>query len=234
MTLGDQNANAISQHYCWIPPVAKAGDRVECRTLGGEVKGGGLVRVDTNYTEAGVAFHTYLVDFGRAPHRRVAEERIVRVLSSDQPMSITKEPLAASLKYVEAISGDVMVSPEMQPVSASEISEYACGVAYPADLVECWLQIGCGFLSRNREGVRLTSFQNRLMGPDEIQELGECTYSIDHPYDVAIPFFDIADMSYLLMKHDGAIIHENGDFIANNLEVFLYDLVRSPEFWVRM
>lgn len=219
----------VSGIYKWHPPIARQGDRVECWTHRNTLKDGTLLRVETCYSLDGEAFHSYTVDFGWKRHQHLPGSQIVRVLPKEGLVPPTPEPVSSPfLKYLEAISGFSEVVPELEPISSGEISEFADKITFHPDLVQCWLQIGCGFFSKDISGARLTSFQNRLMGPDEIEELGA------FPFALGVPFFEIAFMTYIVIQPDGVIVHECGTHISDNLEVFLYDLVREPEFWLHV
>ena len=137
------------------------------------------------------------------------------------------------MKYQDAISSEGVVKPELYPVSATEISDMASSISFPPELVECWLQIGCGFFSRDGSGDRLTTFQNRLVGPDEILDLKEGgVFPEDDPFAVGTPFFETADMRYLVLKSDGSVAHQSGVWISDSLESFIRSVVEAPEFWL--
>ncbi len=126
-----------------------------------------------------------------------------------------------------------IVAPELCPVTQDEIEEVAASIKFPQDLVDCWLQIGCGFFSRDAQGKRVTKFQNRLAGPDEILELKEGgAYPENDPFDIGMPFFETADMRYLVLKEDGSVAHQSGMHVSDCLESFLKDVITAPEFWL--
>ena len=126
-----------------------------------------------------------------------------------------------------------VVVPEMCPVTVDEIIIASSTIKFPQALVRCWLQIGCGFFCRSHSGERLTRFQNRLVGPDEIVELKEgCVYPENDPFEVGTPFFETADMRYLVLMHDGSVAHQSGVLVSDNLESFIQSVVKAPEFWL--
>lgn len=137
------------------------------------------------------------------------------------------------MKYQNAMELPAAVSPRLSPVTLEEISAMNAEIDFPTDLVECWLQIGCGFFSKNEAGERLTKFQNRLVGPDEILEMRDGdAFPEDSPFSVGMPFFETADMRFLVLAHDGSIVHQSGTHISDSLAMFLHDIVRDPEFWL--
>lgn len=135
--------------------------------------------------------------------------------------------------YRDALQTVGVVVPELMPVAMEEIIQYA-GMGYPVDLIECWLEIGCGFFSRRSDGTRVTSFQNRLLGPDEIHDLKTGgAFPENDPFEIGMPFFETADMRFLILRADRSIVHQSGVLISESLERFLRDLIVDPEFWLR-
>lgn len=72
-----------------------------------------------------------------------------------------------------------------------------------------------------------------LVGPDEILELKEGgAYPETDPFDVGMPFFETADMRYLVLKEDGSVAHQSGVHVSDSLQSFLKEIVSAPEFWL--
>lgn len=71
------------------------------------------------------------------------------------------------------------------------------------------------------------------MGPDEIIDLKRgWAYPENDPFDVGMPFFETADMRYLVLKDDGSVAHQSGAHMSDSLESFLRSILSAPEFWL--
>lgn len=62
-----------------------------------------------------------------------------------------------SMSYLDVSKIPGVVKPELYPVTRDEIDEIV-SIEFPRELIDCWLQIGCGFFPETMtEGVSQTS-----------------------------------------------------------------------------
>lgn len=118
------------------------------------------------------------------------------------------------------------VFPHLYPVRSEEIAVMNAEISFPTELVDCWLEIGCGFFSKNEAGERLTNFQNHLLGPDEILEMKDGgAFPEDNPFDMGMPFFETADMRFLIIRRTDqlfinpasiSVIHSHRSFMTSS------------------
>ncbi|WP_327210836.1 hypothetical protein [Rhizobium leguminosarum] len=139
------------------------------------------------------------------------------------------------MSYRELLAGDHQVLPILYPVSDEEVEALSGEVTFPGDLTELWLEIGCGSFASGKDGLKLTDFQNRLIGPDEIVELkSDDAFPDIDPFDVGTPFFETADLYFLVLTADGAVYHQGGTYISKNLPEFIAKVLDEPLFWLEM
>jgi hypothetical protein len=135
--------------------------------------------------------------------------------------------------YREIVQNVSSIAPDLQPVDAKSLKELEEKLSVPTELTSCWAEIGCGFFSRSSTGERLTDFQNRLLGPDEIEDLLDVgLFDGPDPFSKGIPFFETADIGYFVLHPDGAVYSVHERLIASSLESFLKELMSDPEFWL--
>lgn len=123
---------------------------------------------------------------------------------------------------------DHVVVPTLYPVLKDEVDALAAIHIVPIPLREFWLRSGCGSFATGAGGRKLTDFQNRLIGPDEVLELkAEGAFPDIDPFEVGIPFFETADLYFLVLKEDGAVYHQGGIHRAEPLRLYREGLGRA-------
>jgi hypothetical protein len=139
------------------------------------------------------------------------------------------------VSYLALLAEDHQVLPILCTVTAEEVEALSAEVTFPSALKQLWLEIGCGSFTSGKDGQRLTDFQNRLIGPDEIAELkSDDAFPDIKPFDVGMPFFETADLYFLVLKEDGSVHHQGGTYISPNLHEFLARVLDEPLFWLEM
>lgn len=129
------------------------------------------------------------------------------------------------------------------PVSQSDIAEAEIRLKrlFPDELKAFFGEIGCGFLKAGKADLSRTSFNylNRFLDPGEIADicLGEDEDMAPSEGFAAdeLPFFEIADQLYLVIRPDGnnphSICWPYGDPIADDLLIFVSRLINDPRFY---
>jgi hypothetical protein len=139
----------------------------------------------------------------------------------------------AMMTYMEIVQNVTLTVPELQSIDSKWVASLEKKLSVPMELFTCWAEIGCGFFSRNAAGERLTDFQNRFLGPDEIEDLLDVgVFDGPDPFSEGIPFFETADMGYFVLRADGAVYSVYKKRISSSLASFLDGLMADPEFWL--
>lgn len=131
------------------------------------------------------------------------------------------------------------------PVSEEEIdeSERKLGHSFPAELRAFFRDVGYGFFKSPDVTTSANKFNyiNRFLAPSQIVELMSDDDDEARPsegFDNAdIPFFEVADRLYLVMRPSSSGSHEVawsfGDAVCDSLINFTRQLIVNPRFYHR-
>lgn len=129
------------------------------------------------------------------------------------------------------------------PVSGADVknAEYRVGVQFPNQLRAFFSEIGCGFLKASQTDSARTEFNyiNRFLDPNEVAELylgvNEDLSPSEGFDDGELPFFEIGDQLYLVVRRDGdndnQVCWPLGEVICDDLVTFVSKLVHDPRFY---
>lgn len=133
-------------------------------------------------------------------------------------------------------SRESLVLPSLEAVPRDDIEAAASDFHIPPALIDIWTSCGYGFFSSDAEGNRLTSSTNRLVHPNELEEIKSTPTTLyADPFACGVPFFETLDLNYLTMKPDGSIVYcpfqASPILISESAEVFFESLMANPDFY---